>query len=77
MNREQTYRVVGIQTLGERFTITERTTRQVARQIADLMRGGTRFSELVIEPDPEGFSANEQIISASGCRITAELQDGE
>ena len=60
MKREQTYRVVGIQANGERFIITERTTREVARRIGNLIRAGSRFSELVIEPEPEGASRTEQ-----------------
>ena len=75
MNREQTYRVVGIQ-MGERFIITERTTHQVARRIADLIRVGSRFSKLVIEPEPEGIRPNEQLTAASGCGSAAE-QGGE
>jgi len=58
VEREQTYRVVGIQN-GERFIITERTTREMARRIANLIRVGSRFSELVVEPAPEDIGRNE------------------
>ena len=60
MNHEQTYRVVGIQGNGERFIITEGTTGEIARRIRNLVRAGSRFSQLIVEPESEDISPNEQ-----------------
>lgn len=75
MSHEQTYRVVGVHANGERFIITERTTGEVARRIRNLVRPGSRFSQLIVEPDPGGISPNEQ--PRPPVEVQVEPRDGE
>jgi hypothetical protein len=77
MNHEQTYRIVGIQANGERFIITERTTGEIARRIRNLVRAGSRFSQLIVEPEPDDISPNEQPPRPVVAEVQAEPRGGE
>ena len=72
MNDEQTYRVVGILANGERFIIAERTTGEIARRIRNLVRPGSRFPQLIVEPEPQGIRPNEQ----PGRPVLVEMPQG-
>jgi len=51
MQREQRFRVVGIQQNGDRIAITVPTSRQTAERIAELIRANSPFAELIVEAD--------------------------
>ena len=51
MQREQKFRVVGIQKGGDRIAITIPTSRETAERIADLIRANSAFAELIVEAD--------------------------
>ncbi len=54
MNREKRFRVVGVRANGERIIVTKHTTREIAERVVNLIRVGTEFVDLLIEPDENG-----------------------
>lgn len=57
MNREKKFRVVGLRENGERIVVTKHTTREIAERVVNLIRVGTEFVDLLIEPDDNGNGA--------------------
>lgn len=51
MQRDQTFRVIGLRVNGDRVVITKQTNRKTAERIVSLMTAGTTFEELFIEAD--------------------------
>ncbi len=73
MQRDQTFSVVGLCQNGDRVVITRDTTHKTAEQIVSLMFGGSRFVDLFIEADGDGFAPAESVGDTDGQRALAEL----
>jgi hypothetical protein len=51
MQRNQTFRVIGLRENGDRVVVTKQTNHQTAERVMSLMSAGTTFEELFIEAD--------------------------
>lgn len=64
MQRNQTFRVIGLRMDGDRVVITKQTNRKTAERIVSLMTNGTTFDELFIEADGDAL-----VSAGSGCSM--------
>ncbi len=78
MQRNQTFRVIGLRVNGDRVVITKQTNRQTAERIVGLMNAGTTFEELFIEADGDDDTLVSVAFSSPACGdpLLAEIAHG-
>jgi hypothetical protein len=58
MQRDRIFSVIGRRLNGDRVVITKDTNHETAEQIVGVMKGGSTFEDLFIEPEGDAETAN-------------------